>query len=47
MEAHVDALLHAFDYASVEVTEEFAAQGGGAAALTGSFDMCADVGTFG
>ena len=28
VELHVDALLHAFDYASVEVAEELAAQGG-------------------
>jgi hypothetical protein len=28
VEAHVDALLHAFDYAGVEIAKEFAAQGG-------------------
>ena len=49
MELHVDALLHGFDDAGVEITEEFAAQGGGAALLSGDFDVgaVADVGTFG
>jgi hypothetical protein len=36
---HVDALLHAFDDAGVEVTEEFAAQGGRSALLSGDFDV--------
>jgi len=46
MELHVHALLHAFDYAGVKVTEELAAQGGGAALLSGDFDVSAlaDVG---
>ena len=46
MEAHVDALLHALDYAGVKITEELAAQGGRAAALSGGFDVGAEVGTF-
>jgi hypothetical protein len=34
VELHVDALLHAFDDAGVEVTEELTAQGGRSAALS-------------
>jgi len=34
VELHVHALLHALDDASVEIAEEFAAQGGGAALLS-------------
>ena len=46
---HIDALLHAFDHAGVEIAEEFAAQSGRAALLSGDFDVgaVADVGTFG
>jgi hypothetical protein len=49
MELHVNTLLHAFDDAGVEVAEEFAAQGGRTAALTGDFDVSAvtNVGTGG
>jgi len=49
VETHVDALLHTFDDAGVEIAEELAAQGGGAAALSGDFDVgaVANVGTFG
>ena len=49
VEAHIDALLHAFDDAGVKVTEELAAQGGRAAALSGDFDVSAiaNVGTGG
>jgi hypothetical protein len=39
VELHVDALLHAFDDAGVEVTEELTAQGGRSAALSGDFDV--------
>ncbi len=39
VELHVDALLHAFDDAGMEVTEELAAQGGGTAALSGDLDV--------
>ena len=39
VELHVDALLHAFDDASVEIAEELAAQGGRSAALSGDFDV--------
>jgi hypothetical protein len=48
VELHIDALLHAFDNAGVEVTEKLAAQGGGAALLSGDFDVSAvaDIGTF-
>jgi hypothetical protein len=34
VELHVDALLHAFDHASVEVREELTAQGGRSALLS-------------
>jgi hypothetical protein len=49
VELHVDALLHAFDHAGVEIAKEFAAQGGRAALLSGDFDVgaVANVGTFG
>jgi hypothetical protein len=49
MELHIDAQLHAFDDAGVEIAEKFAAQSGGAALLSGDFDVgaVADVGTFG
>jgi hypothetical protein len=39
VELHVDALLHAFEHAGVEVTEEFTAQGGPSALLSGDFDV--------
>src|SRR5580704_16473350 len=47
MELHIDALLHAFDHAGVEIAKELAAQGGRAAALSGDFDMGASTRTFG
>jgi hypothetical protein len=49
VQLHIDALLHAFDHAGVEIAEELAAKGGGAALLSGDFDVgaVADVGTFG
>ena len=49
VELHIDALLHAFDDAGVEIAEELAAQGWGTAALSGDFDVGAitDVGMFG
>jgi hypothetical protein len=49
MELHIDALLHAFDDAGMEIAEELAAQGGRAAALSGDFDVSAitDVGMWG
>jgi hypothetical protein len=39
VELHVDALLHAFDHAGVEVREELTAQGGRSALLSGDFDV--------
>ncbi len=39
VELHVDALLHAFDHASVEVREELTAQGGRSALLSAGFDV--------
>ena len=39
VEAHIDALLHAFDGAGVEVTEKLAAQGGRSASLSRDFDV--------
>ena len=49
VELHIDALLHAFDDAGVEIAEELAAEGGRAAALSGDFDVgaVANVGTIG
>jgi hypothetical protein len=49
VELHIDALLHAFDHAGVEIAEEFAAEGGRTAALSGDFDVGAstDVGMSG
>ena len=49
VQLHVDTLLHAFDDAGVEVTEELTAQGGRTAALSGDFDVSAitNVGTGG
>jgi hypothetical protein len=41
MKLHVDALLHAFDDAGVEIAEELAAEGGRSAALSGDFDVSA------
>jgi hypothetical protein len=41
VEAHVYALLHAFDYAGMEIAKEFAAQGGRSALLSGDFDVSA------
>jgi hypothetical protein len=35
----VDALLHAFDHAGVEVREELTAQGGRSALLSADFDV--------
>jgi hypothetical protein len=39
VKSHVHTLLHAFDDAGMEVTEELAAQGGRSAALSGDFDV--------
>jgi hypothetical protein len=39
VQLHIYALLHAFDDAGVEIAEEFAAEGGRTAALSGDFDV--------
>jgi hypothetical protein len=39
VELHVDALLHAFDHAGVEVRKELTAQGRRSALLSGDFDV--------